>query len=73
MEAVGAPCRGGSRNRPYTVRYDFCRAEVQNLGLPTRGGENVRWLDITMSDPFGMRRVQAVSNLNGKIEQRFDW
>ena len=37
--------------------------------MAARGHKNVGGLDVAMDDPFRMRRVQRVSNLNGQAKQ----
>jgi hypothetical protein len=41
--------------------------EVQDLGLPARGDEDVGRLDIPMNDSFGMLGIQGVGDLNAEI------
>ena len=38
--------------------------EVQNLGVPALGHENIRRLDVAMNDPLGVRRIQRVCNFD---------
>jgi hypothetical protein len=39
--------------------------EVENLGVPALGDEEVSGLDIAMHDALGVSRVQCVGNLDG--------
>ena len=48
---------------------DFGKTEVQYLGLPAPGHEDVRRLDIAMDDPRAVRHVERVGELNGHIQQ----
>ena len=51
----------GQRGR---LRRDLAGdAEVGEVGVPTRRDEDVRWLDVTVDQPFGMRRVQRLRHL----------
>jgi hypothetical protein len=34
------------------------------------GDEDIRRLDVAVGDPFGMRSIQRVSNLNRQVNQR---
>ena len=48
---------------------DFGKTEIQHLGLPAPGDENVRRLDVAMDDSRAVRRVQGVRELNGQVQQ----
>jgi hypothetical protein len=50
----------------------FRQAEIENLGLAAGGDENVRGLDVAMNDPFLVRRVQRIGNLDGETEDFVD-
>ena len=47
---------------------DFGQSEVENLGMPALGDEDVRGLDVAMNDAFGVRGIQRVGNLDGQVE-----
>src|SRR5213594_1699860 len=49
---------------------DFGQSEIQDLGVPTFGDEDVRRLDIAMDDPFGMRRISASVTSMATASQR---
>ena len=51
---------------------EFGQTEVQDLRLPAIGNEDVCRLDVAMDDSLLMRRVQAVGDLNGQIQQMID-
>ena len=62
--------RGGPRLRAARLALsDFGKTEVQHLGLPAPGHEDVRWLDIAMDDARAVRHVERVGELNGHIQQ----
>src|SRR3984885_4928211 len=52
-------------------RRQLCQTEVQQLGLPALGHENVCWLDVAVNNAFGVRGIERVGNFNGKIQQGF--
>jgi hypothetical protein len=39
--------------------------------VSARGHENIRGLDVPVHDPFRVRRVQRVRNLDSQLQQRF--
>src|SRR5208282_1718482 len=45
------------------------QAEVQNLHLTSLGQEDVRGLDVAMDNPFRVRCVERVRQLNAEVEQ----
>src|SRR5205085_3803575 len=49
--------------------YYLCQTEVQNLGMPTVCDKDIRWLDVTVNDAFGMSRVQGICNLYSHGQQ----
>jgi hypothetical protein len=50
-------------------RNQFCQAKIQDLGMPSFGHKNVRWLDITVDDSLRVCRIQSVGNSNRNAEQ----
>ena len=44
------------------------QAEVQDLGLPALGDEDVRGLDVPVNDPLGVRGVQGIRELNAELD-----
>ncbi len=51
------------------------QTEIQNLGVPAIGDEDIGRLDIAVNDALGMRRVQRIGNFNREREQhlQFKW
>jgi len=47
--------------------------KVQNLGFAPMGDEDICRFDVAMDDPFLVRRLQPVRDLNGKFEQLRRW
>ena len=50
-------------------RRHLRQSEIENLGVPALGDENVGGLDVAMNDALGVRGVERVGNLNGQSEQ----
>src|ERR1700739_1673316 len=44
-------------------------SEIQNLGVPALGDENIGRLDVTMNDAFAVSGVQSVGHFNGQAEK----
>ena len=53
------------------LRNQLGQAEIQNLGLPAHGDEDVGWLDIAVHDAFGMSSGQGIGDLNAQVQQLF--
>ena len=51
--------------------FHLGEAEIENLGVPALGDENVGGFNVAMDNPFGMRRVQRVGNLDAERQDRF--
>jgi len=51
--------------------HQFGQPEVQNLGLATSSYKNICGLDISRHDPFGVRRIERISNLDRQLEKDF--
>src|ERR1022692_1304358 len=62
-----------SRNVARRTRcsHDLRQPEVENLGVPTLGDENVRGLDVTVDDAFCMGCIERVRNLDGPRQNQF--
>jgi hypothetical protein len=45
------------------------QTEIENLGVPAFGDEDVRGLDVAMNDPLAMRGIHCIRNLNRHTEQ----
>jgi hypothetical protein len=45
-------------------RADFCQSKIENLGVSAGRNEQVRGLDITMSNSGGMRRIQPIGDFD---------
>ena len=53
-------------------RRDLRQSEVENLGGPSPGDEDVGGLDVAMDDAFGMRRIEGVRDLDPEANDLFD-
>ena len=51
------------------MSVDLGQSEIENLGVPALGDENVRGLDVAVDDAFGVRGVERIGNLDGEREQ----
>jgi hypothetical protein len=56
-------CAGGRRQGRH-----FRQSEIQNLGVPTIGDENIGGLDVAMNDAFCVRRIQSVGHFKPGFE-----
>jgi len=62
----GGPVRG--------LRHPgFRQSEIKDLGVSALGHEQVRRLDVPMNNPFGVRGIQCVGDLDSQVEQRFQF
>ena len=52
-------------------RCDLGQPEIEHLGMPALGDKDVARLDVAVNDPFGMRGIQCIGNLNSQSEQDF--
>jgi hypothetical protein len=52
--------------------FDLRKAEVEHLGLAARRDEDVGGLEVAVHDPFRVRRLQRVRDLDPDVEQRTD-
>ena len=52
-------------------RTDFSQAKVENLGVAALGHKNIRGLDVTMNNAFGVRGVQPIGYINCDGQQPF--
>lgn len=68
--AMVAVCSGGASSAFGTGQLR--QSEIQDLrGIPG-GNEQIRRLDIAMDDAAHVGRVEAVGDLDGPVEQRFN-
>jgi hypothetical protein len=54
---------------PQVVRNPLRQSEVQNLGVPLFGHEDIRGLDVVVHKAFSVRRVQRVRRLEAQPQQ----
>ena len=64
--------RGSCSNGGFVVLMSkLSQAEIEYLGAPAVGYENICRLDIAMNDALAMRGIESVGNLNRNIEMLF--
>src|SRR5579864_7052887 len=54
---------------------EFRQSEIQHLGVTLRSHENIGRFDVAVHDPFSVRRIEGVGDLNGQLQQypKFHW
>ena len=62
-------CVGGYTGLSGSSRH-LRQTEIENLGVPALGNENVGGLDVAMNNAFAVGRVERVGNLDGQTEQK---
>src|ERR1700680_465992 len=60
---------GVATDAGFVPHAELCQAEVQNLGVPALGDENVRRLNIAVNDAVRVGGVERVGNLDPQIKQ----
>src|SRR5262245_5441745 len=55
-----------------SFQRDFRQAKIKDFGLTSIGYEDVRWLNITVDNSFGVCRIECIRNLDSQIERCFD-
>ena len=53
------------------MRGEFRQAEIEDLGLPALGDEDIRRLDVAVHNSAGVRRIESVRDLDPQFEQLF--
>ena len=43
---------------------------LEQFGVPSRGNENIRWLDVAVNDAFGVGCIEGIGNLDGELQQQ---
>ena len=51
--------------------FYLCQAEIENLGVPALGDEDIRGLDVTVNNAAGVRRVEGIGDLDAQRKNRF--
>jgi hypothetical protein len=51
---------------------DLGQPEIENLGVPAIGHENIRGFDVPVHDSLPVRRIQRVGKLRSDLQQRLD-
>ena len=49
----------------------FRQSEIENLGVPTLGDEDIRRLDVAMDNAFCTGRVECIGDLDAEAENQF--
>ena len=70
---------GNRRRRRYVGRSPGCgrarlhlgQAEIENLGVPALGDEDIRGLDVAVNNAAGVRRIEGVGDLDAQRQNRF--
>jgi hypothetical protein len=58
------------RSQPAACGGCFSQAEIQNFAVATPRYKQIRGLDVSMNDTFGMRGIWCVSNVDGMATMR---
>ena len=68
-------CRGQRLAGLARLVGHFGQSEIENLGMPPLGDQDVRGLDVTMNNAFGVSCVQSVCDFDGQRENflGFQW
>src|ERR1019366_9154344 len=60
----------GVATATYTFGSNLSEAEVENLGMAALANEDIRRLDVAVDDPFGVRRIEGVGDLDSELKNR---
>ena len=75
--AIGSQLLRLLSQRGIGIRSCLClllrQTEIQNFGVPALGHKYVRRLDVSVDDAFPVRRVESLRNLDGQIQNGFDF
>ena len=69
MSREGLRRRVQGRRASVTGR-ELGQPEVEHLGVPAFGDEDVGGLDVAVQDAFGVRQLNRVGDLHGQVEHR---
>jgi hypothetical protein len=59
---------GGFTSGAGRTRFELRQAEVENLGIPAPGDEEIGGLDVPVDDPLCVSGFQGIGNLNGEMQ-----
>jgi hypothetical protein len=72
------PCRrirgeGGPRGDSFALGCQLGQTEIQYFRVPSFCYEDVGWFDVAVDDAFRVGRIEPVRNLDGQIEDAFNF
>jgi hypothetical protein len=68
MTSPGSVCRRVALSPTESGVDSLCQSEIDDLRMAARSDHQVRRLDVAVGDPFSMRLVERLGDLDGEVE-----